>query len=64
MPSRDSGQSDDAETFQLNIGEVLLNNLRHTQHRTGQLTVLLRRHAHIRIDWLGTKYNQPPPPTS
>ncbi len=49
--------------YELNVGEFLLNNLRHTQHHAGQLTVLLRRHADIGIDWLGTKDNQPPPPT-
>ena len=49
--------------YNLNVGEFLLNNLRHTQHHTGQLVVLLRRHANIGIDWLGTKDNQPPPPT-
>jgi hypothetical protein len=27
------------------------------------LAVLLRRHAGTSIDWLGTKDNQPPPPT-
>ena len=49
--------------YELNIGEFLLNNLRHTQHHAGQLTLLLRRHADVGIDWLGTKDNQPPPPT-
>ena len=49
--------------YKLNVGEFLLNNLRHTQHHTGQLIVLLRRHAGIGIDWLGTRDNQPLPPT-
>ena len=49
--------------YNLNVGEFLLNNLRHTQHHTGQLVVLLRRHANIGVDWLGTKDNQRPPPT-
>jgi uncharacterized damage-inducible protein DinB len=49
--------------YKLNVGEFLLNNLRHTQHHTGQLVVLLRRHANIGTDWLGTKDNQWPPPT-
>ena len=49
--------------YELNVGEFLLNNLRHTQHHTGQLIVLLRRRADIGIEWLGTKDNQPPPPT-
>jgi len=49
--------------YKLNVGEFLLNNLRHTQHHTGQLVVLLRRHANIGTDWLGTKANQPAPPT-
>ena len=49
--------------YELNIGEFLINNLRHAQHHAGQLTLLLRRHADIGIDWLGTKDNQPPPRT-
>ncbi len=49
--------------YELNVGEFLLNNLRHTQHHTGQLIALLRRRADIGIDWLGTRDNQPPPPT-
>ncbi len=49
--------------YKLNVGEFLLNNLRHAQHHAGQLTLLLRRRAAIGIDWLGTKDNQPPPPT-
>lgn len=49
--------------YNLNVGEFLLNNLRHTQHHTGQLAVLLRRHANIGVGWLGSKDNQPPPPT-
>ena len=49
--------------YKLNVGEFLLNNLRHTQHHAGQLILLLRRRADIGIDWLGSKDNQPPPPT-
>ena len=49
--------------YELNVGEFLLNNLRHAQHHAGQLALLLRRRAGIGIDWLGTKDNQPPPPT-
>jgi hypothetical protein len=48
--------------YNLNVGEFLLNNLRHTQHHTGQLVILLRRHANIGIDWLGTKANHEPRP--
>ena len=43
-----------------NVGEFLMNNLRHIQHHTGQLIVLLRRHASIGVDWLGTRNDQPP----
>ncbi len=49
--------------YKLNVGEFLLNNLRHAQHHAGQLALLLRRRAGIGIAWLGTKDNQPPPPT-
>ncbi len=49
--------------YRLNVGEFLLNSLRHTQHHAGQLSLLLRRRAGIGVDWLGTKDNQPPPPT-
>ncbi len=49
--------------YELNLGEFLLNNLRHTQHHAGQLVLLLRRRADIGIDWLGTKDNKPPRPT-
>lgn len=49
--------------YELNVGEFLLNNLRHAQHHAGQLALLLRRHADIGTEWLGTKDNQPPPPT-
>jgi hypothetical protein len=49
--------------YELNVGEFLLNNLRHVQHHTGQLTLLLRRRADIGIEWFGSKDNQPPPPT-
>jgi hypothetical protein len=49
--------------YELNVGEFLLNNLRHTQHHAGQLILLLRRRADVGIDWLGTKDNRPPTPT-
>ena len=49
--------------YKLSVGEFLLNNLRHTQHHAGQLIVLLRRHANVGIRWVGTRDNQPPPPT-
>jgi uncharacterized damage-inducible protein DinB len=49
--------------YKLSVGEFLLNNLRHTQYHTGQLIVLLRRHARIGVDWLGTRDGQPPLPT-
>jgi len=49
--------------YELNVGEFLLNNLRHTQHHAGQLALVLRRRADVGIDWLGTKDNQPAPPT-
>lgn len=49
--------------YELNVGEFLLNNLRHVQHHTGQLILLLRRRADVGIDWLGTRDNQPSPPT-
>lgn len=49
--------------YELNIGEFLLNNLRHAQHHAGQLSLMLRRYADTGIDWLGTKDNQPAPPT-
>ncbi len=49
--------------YELNVGEFFLNNLRHAQHHAGQLALLLRRRAGIGIEWLGTRDNQPPPPT-
>jgi len=49
--------------YELNVGEFLLNNLRHTQHHAGQLISILRRRADIGVDWLGTRDNQPPPLT-
>lgn len=49
--------------YELNVGEFLLNDLRHAQHHAGQLALLLRRRADIGIEWLGTRDNQPPPPT-
>ncbi len=49
--------------YELNVGEFLLNNLRHAQHHAGQLALLLRRHCDTGIEWLGTRDNKPPPPT-
>lgn len=49
--------------YGLNVGEFLLNNLRHAQHHAGQLVLLLRRRADIGVDWLGTKDNKPSRPT-
>jgi len=49
--------------YELNVGEFLLNNLRHVQHHAGQLILLLRRFGDIGIDWLGTEDNKPPAPT-
>ena len=49
--------------YELNVGEFLLNNLRHTQHHAGQLNLLLRLRADIGIEWFGTENNQPSPPT-
>jgi hypothetical protein len=49
--------------YPLNVGELLLVNLRHAQHHAGQLALILRRRADIGIDWLGARDNQPPPPT-
>jgi hypothetical protein len=46
--------------YELNVGEFLMNNLRHIQHHTGQLIVLLRRHRRVGVDWLGTRNDQPP----
>jgi hypothetical protein len=51
------------EWYELNRGEFTLNNLRHLQQHTGQVILMLRRHADIGIEWMGTKDNQPPPPT-
>jgi hypothetical protein len=49
--------------YELNVGEFLLNSLRHTQHHAGQLAVLLRRRADIGVDWIGTEDNKPGRPT-
>jgi hypothetical protein len=49
--------------YELNVGEFLLNNLRHAQHHAGQLALLLRRKAEVGVEWLGTKDNKPPRPT-
>ena len=49
--------------YRLNVGEFLINSLRHTQHHAAQLALILRRRADIGVDWLGTEHNDPPPPT-
>ncbi|MGJ5815993.1 DinB family protein [Paludibaculum fermentans] len=49
--------------YPLSVGEMFLVNLRHNQHHTGQLLLLLRRRANIGIDWTGTMDNEPPTPT-
>jgi hypothetical protein len=49
--------------YELNVGEFLINNLRHTQHHAAQLALILRRRAGVGVEWLGTEHNQPPPPT-
>jgi hypothetical protein len=49
--------------YELNVGEFVLNNLRHVQHHAGQLVLLLRRRADVGIEWRGTRDNQPAPPT-
>ncbi len=49
--------------YELNVGEFLVNSLRHTQHHAAQLALILRRRGGIGVDWLGTEGNQPPPPT-
>lgn len=49
--------------YELNVGEFLINNLRHAQHHAGQLALLVRRHADVGVDWLGTRDNRPSPPT-
>ncbi|MEJ2145139.1 MAG: DinB family protein [Acidobacteriota bacterium] len=49
--------------YKLNVGEFLINSLRHTQHHAAQLALILRRRVDIGIDWLGTEHNEPPPPT-
>lgn len=49
--------------YELNVGEFLINSLRHTQHHAAQLALILRRKADVGADWMGTESNQPPPPT-
>ena len=41
--------------YGLNVGEFLINNLRHTQHHAAQLVLILRRRADIGVEWLGTE---------
>jgi hypothetical protein len=49
--------------YELNVGEFLVNSLRHTQHHAGQLALLLRRHAAVGVEWMGTRDNEPTEPT-
>ncbi|UCF35826.1 MAG: DinB family protein [Acidobacteriota bacterium] len=49
--------------YELNVGEFLINSLRHNQHHGAQIALILRRRADIGIDWLGTEHNEPPSPT-
>ena len=49
--------------YELNVGEFLLNNMRHAQHHAGQLMLLVRRHADVGAEWLGTRDNEPASPT-
>ena len=49
--------------YELNLGEFLLNSLRHTQNHAGQLALLVRRRADVGVEWLGTRDNKPPEPT-
>ena len=49
--------------YELNVGEFLINSLRHTQHHAAQLALILRRQADVGVEWLGTEHNIPPPPT-
>jgi len=49
--------------YELNVGEFLVNCLRHTQHHAAQIALILRRRADIGVEWMGTDQNQPPPPT-
>jgi hypothetical protein len=39
--------------YDLNQGQFLLNNLRHIQHHTGQLALILRRNADVGLPWKG-----------
>jgi hypothetical protein len=39
--------------YELNVGEFLLNNLRHTQHHAAQIALILRRRADVGVEWLG-----------
>jgi hypothetical protein len=41
--------------YDLDVGEFLLNTLRHTQHHAAQIGLILRRRAGIGVDWLGTE---------
>ncbi len=49
--------------YELSVGEFLLHNLRHAQHHAGQLVLLVRCHADVGVEWLGTRDNVPPAPT-
>jgi len=47
--------------YQLDVGEFLLNSLRHTQHHAAQIALILRRRADIGVEWLGTEPHRPSP---
>lgn len=49
--------------YELNVGEFLVYNLRHTQHHAAQLALLLPRHADHGVERFGSERNEPPPPT-
>jgi len=49
--------------YELDVGEFLVNSLRHTQHHAAQIALILRRRADIGVEWVKTEHNQPPPPT-
>lgn len=46
--------------YDLNVGEFLLNNLRHTQHHGAQLALILRRRADLGVEWVGTQRGETP----
>ena len=40
--------------YDMSVGELLLLNLRHVTHHTGQLALVLRRRAGIGVDWIAS----------